>query len=200
MASARRTPITHPFPGSSPSPARGPRGLLTRNTPATDNIATLDGITYFNGTSYWAVTCVYSVSGLYTRFQRILFYAALIFTFAVRFHEWLTAVGIAFVITYSSTTAIHAIALSSQPNIGTDLDQLAVWIILQHAVFGGANFALYAPQVINIDPTLLYYSWTILLTVAIIVVEANNPRYLTGYGNNAVMIACDIYNNCNDTC
>jgi hypothetical protein len=181
-------------------PSRELNSLFARDTASSNNITILDGITYFNGTSYWAVTCVYSVSGVYTRFQRILFYAVLVFTFALRFHEWLTAVGVAFIVTYSSTTAIHAIFLCLQHNVGTDLDQLAVWPVVQPAAIGGITFALYAPHVINIDPTQLYVSWTLLLTFASIVLQANGPRFLRGFGSSAVMVACDMYYNCNDTC
>jgi len=153
-----------------------------------------------NDTTYWAVTCTYSVSGVYTRFQRILFYFAMVFTFCARFHEWLTAFGIALIVTYSTTAALHGMALSFQQNVGTDLDYFAIIATLEPGLIGGTAFALYYPQILNTDPTLMFIAWSIFLGTAVLGMSATFPRYMTGLGDSAVMVACDVDWNCNDTC
>lgn len=58
------------------------------------------------------VFCVYPVSGTYTSFQRSLFYLTTALALLGHSHEWLTAACLAFTVSYSSTAAIHALALA----------------------------------------------------------------------------------------
>ncbi|KAH7400477.1 hypothetical protein BKA64DRAFT_671930 [Cadophora sp. MPI-SDFR-AT-0126] len=153
-----------------------------------------------NDTTYWAISCAYPVSGIYTRFQRILFYVAMVFTFCASVHEWLTASGMALIVTYSTTAALHGVVLSFQQNVGTDLDYFAIQAILGPGVIGGAAFALFNPQSLSTDPKLMYKAWSVFLVTASLCMMVTYPKFAKQLGESAVMAACDVDWNCNDTC
>lgn len=65
---------------------------------------------------FYSITigCVYPVSGTYSFSARILFYGLLLFALLWRRHGWLAVAALASAMTYSATTAVHALALVSQ--------------------------------------------------------------------------------------
>jgi hypothetical protein len=58
-----------------------------------------------------AVTCVYPISGTYDFLTRILFYLLLFFALLYRRHTWVAVAALGTAMTYSATTAVHALAL-----------------------------------------------------------------------------------------
>lgn len=70
----------------------------------------------------WKVLCSYPVSGMYCKLQRILIYCVAILTFCLRFHTGITAVGVAFLMSYTTITAIHGVALSLDLHAFQDSD------------------------------------------------------------------------------
>lgn len=78
----------------------------------------------------WSIRCVYAVSGLYTRFQRILFYLVICIVFIFRSHEWLSAAGIIWLAGYVFVAAIHGLALAMSPTNGVDADLPVIFTIL----------------------------------------------------------------------
>jgi len=66
------------------------------------------------------------------------------FTFCFGFHDWLTAAGVAFIATCSSSAAIHGIGLSLQHQIGRDYDNLAIEVLVSRGSLGAVNFAIYS--------------------------------------------------------
>lgn len=79
---------------------------------------------YHADDQYLAFQCVYPLCGAYSRFQRLLYYLVMIFTFVFRFHQGLTTAGLAFILTYSGSAAIHGFFLAFAPTVGSDMDQL----------------------------------------------------------------------------
>ncbi|KAK8063394.1 hypothetical protein PG996_008046 [Apiospora saccharicola] len=120
-----------------------------------------------NGTAitieqYW---CVYPISGQYTRFQRILFYIAILFAFFTRFHHWLSSGALMFVVLYTITTAIHAIPLYLQPNVGCDSDSFAVPVVLYTAVGCSYVTVTFSPKIFNVSLRTFYRVWLVFLSV-----------------------------------
>jgi hypothetical protein len=58
-----------------------------------------------------AVTCVYPISGTYDFLTRILFYLLLFFALLYRRHTWVAVAALGTAMTYSATTAVHALTL-----------------------------------------------------------------------------------------
>jgi hypothetical protein len=75
---------------------------------------------------HWSARCLYPVSGIYTRFQRILFYLILAFIFCSRFRQWLALIGIVYFVGLTGIAAFHGIGLGLQDNIGLDADNLVL--------------------------------------------------------------------------
>jgi hypothetical protein len=156
--------------------------------------------TDYNAT-LWDVTYVYSVSGCYTFFQRILFYLVIIFVFTFRFFEWFTAAGIAFVVSLSTTAALHAMVVSLQPEVGRDLDHCALMIILTPVTLGAIVYDLYPPPVFNRNPKPLFIVWTCILSLSQACLTFNFPRFLAGLFEMSTTILCDeTATICNDNC
>jgi hypothetical protein len=61
-----------------------------------------------------SITCVYPISGSYDFLTRILFYLLLFFALLYRRHTWVAIAALGTAMTYSATTAIHALALLTQ--------------------------------------------------------------------------------------
>jgi hypothetical protein len=65
---------------------------------------------YYSGSA----TCVYPISGSYDLLTRILFYLLLVFALLYRRHTWVAIAALGTAMTYSTTTAVHALALLAQ--------------------------------------------------------------------------------------
>ena len=75
---------------------------------------TSDGWVIVNSTLFdtqW-INCYYPISEGYARTPRTLFYILVFISIVLRGHEWLAGAALASVMTYSSTAAIHALALA----------------------------------------------------------------------------------------
>ncbi|KAM7212230.1 hypothetical protein V8F06_012403 [Rhypophila decipiens] len=79
-------------------------------------------------------SCVYPVSGVYTRLQRILFYAVLAIVFIFRFHKWMLLAGSAWVAAVTVPAAVHGIALGTTQGATVDSDVVALLAILEFAL------------------------------------------------------------------
>lgn len=120
---------------------------------------------------YWWAYCLYPVSGIYTRFQRILFYLILGFIFCSRFHKWLALIGIVYFVGLTGIAACHGIGLGLQDNIGLDADNLALTVILQVAGTASLIFALYPPRSFNHNSSPFFILWCGFLSFASICIS-----------------------------
>jgi hypothetical protein len=111
------------------------------------------------------VWCVYPISGIYTQFQRILFWVVIILVLFFQFHPWLTAGAVAFAATYSVTASVHAAILSPKTSSAYDADLLAVQYILQSSISASLLCLLFSPRLFKKDVTLLYIWWCLLVLV-----------------------------------
>ncbi|KAI7782061.1 uncharacterized protein LA080_013869 [Diaporthe eres] len=80
------------------------------------------------------VHCVYPVSRSYTGLQRNLFHLTTALALLGHEHEWLTAGALAFTVSYSSTAAVHGLALAFQGDLHRDGDTLAAGAVVQWAI------------------------------------------------------------------
>jgi hypothetical protein len=90
---------------------RDPTGLNGQNFAAKFAIArTLLSDNY----NTQAISCIYPVSGSYDFLTRLLFYFLLFFALLYRRHTWVAVAALGTAMTYSATTAVHALALLTQ--------------------------------------------------------------------------------------
>jgi hypothetical protein len=61
-----------------------------------------------------SIRCAYPISGSYGYLTRVLFYMLLIFALLYRRHTWVAVAALGTAMTYSATTAVHALALLTQ--------------------------------------------------------------------------------------
>ena len=111
------------------------------------------------------VYCIYPVSGNYTSYQRNLLYLATAFALLGHAHEWLTAGTLAFIVPYSSTAAVHGIALALDGGAEHDGDLFAVGVVVRWALYTSFACALFFPRLRDRHFVLLS-SWTALLVVS----------------------------------
>ena len=150
-----------------------------------------------NATITWAVMCVYPVSGIYTRMQRILFYGAMVFVFLLRTHGWLVAVGLTFILTYSSAACIHAILLSTLSRVGPDLDILVLQGFVGVVTFAGFCYSFYSTRMTKHTIAPLFYSWTVFaLATFLIVLCSPNGITATDIANFIVAADCNVDGKC----
>lgn len=125
------------------------------------------------------VFCVYPVSGTYTSFQRSLFYLTTAVALLGHAHEWLTAACLAFAVSYSSTAAIHGLALAlfqGDSLLHHDSDFLAVDVIVHWALYASIVCALFCPQLLGRNLYVLVGAWCVLLAAAHLAVVFSSPR------------------------
>ncbi|KAJ0109359.1 uncharacterized protein J7T55_000284 [Diaporthe amygdali] len=122
------------------------------------------------------VYCVYPVSGNYTSFQRSLFYLTTAFALFGHAHEWLTAGALAFAVSYSSTAAVHGIALALQREPQYDGDIDAVGCIVPWATYASFACALFCPRLLGRNLAPLVHSWTCLLVACNLALAFNSTR------------------------
>ncbi|KAH7177065.1 hypothetical protein EDB81DRAFT_773952 [Dactylonectria macrodidyma] len=135
------------------------------------------------------VLCVYPLSGLYTPFQRILFYLLLSYGVLGRGQPWLVAGALASAMSYSGAAAIHSILLvkiSSRP-YDIDLDIYGVFAITS------TGFMLAWPLLtlsttmrrINKEVRIVIFLWTFLMLLSAILAVS------TIYAKEKVVVAPD---------
>ncbi|OBT61982.1 hypothetical protein VE03_08641 [Pseudogymnoascus sp. 23342-1-I1] len=77
------------------------------------------------------ILCVYPLSGQYSLLNRLLYYALIIFAVAGHSHPWLVTGPLAYIMTYSSTAAVHALIMAIVSENGLlDIDVLGTWAII----------------------------------------------------------------------
>ena len=154
-----------------------------------------------NTTTTWAVACVYPVNGIYTRMQRILFYAAMAFVFLLRPHEWLVPVGFKFLATYSSAACIHAILLSTLNGVGPDLDILALRAIIFMTTVAGLCYLVHSSWLSGHKTAKLFTSWIFLSFIAQIVISYSTHGVLGNLSDFIVPANCKAGGSCDvDIC
>ncbi|ORX93860.1 hypothetical protein BCR34DRAFT_594577 [Clohesyomyces aquaticus] len=155
-----------------------PTSLPVRPAPAHITHATPDG-----QLTAWTVRCGYAISGMFCQTQRLTIYIVAICIFCFRFHEWLTAVGTAYIVTYTVTTAIYGFALAVDPALGSDADFVMVGKLLGISLFMTFLFARFAPHIfkINVAPALALWAG-ITLTAFVVVMIRDNTFYSHFYG------------------
>lgn len=85
----------------------------------------------YNATVDQKVVCVYPVSSQYGLLPRLLYYTLIVVSVFPQRHFWARRCAIASALTYSSTTAIHPIALAAvSVNSVFDLDTVGVWAVV----------------------------------------------------------------------
>lgn len=77
------------------------------------------------------ILCVYPMSGQYSLLNRLLYYALIVFAVVLHSHPWLVAGPLAYIMTYSSTAAVHALIMAAVSKSGLlDIDVLGTWAII----------------------------------------------------------------------
>lgn len=155
-----------------------------------------------NGTDliYLSATCVYPISGMYTLFQRILLYIILGFIFTVRMHDWLTAGAIAYAMTYSSTAAIHGLALVFQKHSAQDFDLSAIQAVTAPSFVAAIVFLFWTPRFPYWRPRPLLTAWATLLGIAILSMVVRNFHLSSSFIASSRKTTCDSDWNCPNTC
>jgi hypothetical protein len=77
------------------------------------------------------ILCVYPLSGQYSLLNRLLYYALIVFAVVGHSHPWLVTGPLAYIMTYSSTAAVHALIMAVVSENGLlDIDVLGTWAII----------------------------------------------------------------------
>jgi hypothetical protein len=77
------------------------------------------------------ILCVYPLSGQYSLLNRLLYYALIVFAVVGHSHPWLVTGPLAYIMTYSSTAAVHALIMAVVSEKGLlDIDVLGTWAII----------------------------------------------------------------------
>ncbi|KFZ14992.1 hypothetical protein V502_05822 [Pseudogymnoascus sp. VKM F-4520 (FW-2644)] len=77
------------------------------------------------------ILCVYPLSGQYSLLNRLLYYALIVFAVVGHSHPWLVTGPLAYIMTYSSTAAVHALIMAVvSENSLLDIDVLGTWAII----------------------------------------------------------------------
>jgi hypothetical protein len=77
------------------------------------------------------IICVYPLSGQYSLLNRLLYYALIIVAVFGHSHLWLVTGPLAYVMTYSSTAAVHAVIMAGVSKNGLfDIDALGAWAVI----------------------------------------------------------------------
>ncbi|OBT77577.1 hypothetical protein VF21_04549 [Pseudogymnoascus sp. 05NY08] len=78
-----------------------------------------------------SILCVYPLSGQYSLLNRLLYYALTVFAVVGHSHPWLVTGPLAYIMTYSSTAAVHALIMAVVSENGLlDIDVLGTWAII----------------------------------------------------------------------
>lgn len=146
------------------------------------------------------VYCVYPISGTYTSPQRNLFYLTTAFALLGHAHEWLTAGCLAFTLSYSSTAAVHGLALALLQGYGgdghhghghhllhRDGDVFAVDAVVQWAMYASFVCALLCPRLLGRHLVVLVRGWCSLLVAARLALTFSTPRLTAGLAASFVL-------------
>ncbi|KAF2688104.1 hypothetical protein K458DRAFT_385674 [Lentithecium fluviatile CBS 122367] len=180
---ARATPLSTPISLSVPSVS------IHRERSTSDEELTA-----------WTVRCGYAISGMFCATQRLTVYIIAICIFCFRFHEWLTAVGTAYLVTYTVTTAIYGIALAADPAVGSDADFVRIGRLLTISVFMTFLFVRFAPHIFknNVKSTLML--WVGITLLAWIIVAARENAFWSQFYRVRGVEVCNSAGLCVDTC
>lgn len=139
------------------------------------------------------VVCGYEISGMYCKMQRMLFYIVAIITFCFCFHKWLTAIGVAYCVTYSIVTSLHIFSLSV-----TDSDALIALELCAVSATIAMNFMLFTPRKVAHRMRIALFGWCLFPIMAM---SISVIRYTHGYVAVAVEVcSLNTDDDCMDTC
>lgn len=147
--------------------------------------------------------CVYPISGTYTSLQRNLFYITTALALLGHAHEWLTAACLAFTVSYSSTAAIHGLALAlfqGDSPLHHDSDFLAVGAIVSWALYASIVCALFCPQLLGRNLYVLVRAWCALLAAAHLALVLSSPRLVRDIAASLVLSRRDKDGQWSDPC
>lgn len=145
------------------------------------------------------VYCVYPVSGNYTSYQRNLLYLATAFALLGHAHEWLTAGTLAFIAAYSSTAAVHGMALAFDGGGQHDGDLFAAGVVVRWALYTSFACAVFFPRLRDRHFGLLA-CWSFLLVVSNFVQAFALPRLVRDMDGSIVLSVRDGGGRWSDPC
>jgi hypothetical protein len=147
----------------------------------------------------YEVTCGYQISGPYNKLQRFLFYAVSIVVFCFRFHKWLTVVGVGFLLTYTTTAAIHGLILVCIQD-GADLDFLATKQIVTVASVTATNLMFFAPRIFRTHLRGTFIGWSIVLYTVYLLQLILAWNFLDNHIRHTALEVCHEDGNCMNSC
>ncbi|KAF2468346.1 uncharacterized protein BDR25DRAFT_56656 [Lindgomyces ingoldianus] len=148
----------------------------------------------------WTVRCGYAISGMFCTTQRYTVYFIAVGTLLFRFHDWLTAIGVAYLITYTVTTAIYGAALALDPAIGTDADYVMIGNILLISAMITWLFLRFARHIFKVSGKTTLWLWYCIIVVAFIIVEARRSTFWSHFYRVRAVEVCNSSNLCLNTC
>ena len=146
------------------------------------------------------VWCAYPISGIYTQFQRILFWVVTILILFFQLHPWLTAGALAYAVTYSITAAIHAIFLGFKATSVYDADLLALQVVTQSSFFASILCVLFSPPIFNANVTPFYRWWCLVLYLARCAMSTVGIRTIWSIEEYTIPSNCTWRASCGDPC
>lgn len=146
------------------------------------------------------VWCVHPISGMYTQFQRILFWVIIIQVLFFQFHQWLVVGSIALAATYSFTASIHAVALGTHGNSSSDGDLMALQVILQSSIFASLLCLLFCPRLFKRNIEQFWIYWCLLIFLARLIQQVKASEIIWGLEDDTIPVSCSPQGLCPNPC
>lgn len=124
---------------------------------------------YNAATDQGKITCVYPISGQYGLMPRLLYYFLLLFAVLARRQVWLMAGALGSALTFSGSSALHAVALAatrSRPLL--DMDSFAIWAIVSSGSLSGRLFFDWSETLRKSPARPVFRIWGFLMIVGVI--------------------------------
>jgi uncharacterized membrane protein YhaH (DUF805 family) len=161
---------------------------------------------YYNHTRYsdqnWAlpVVCEWPISGMYSRLNRLLYYALLTFALVWRHHEWLIAGALAFATTYSGAAAVQAWVqfgvVSKYGDSAGDNDNEAIMGILAAALLLAVPLINWSRTLrrLRARPILIYWAIIVFVGYLLVIIAEKETEYQSGWNGHAYgLMMCDTH-------
>jgi hypothetical protein len=114
------------------------------------------------------IVCVYPISGSYGLLPRLLYYVTLVLAIFGRNQEWLVIGALASALTYSGTSALHAMSLCTSRKEVFDLDISGTWAILSTGAVAYITFINWSTTLRNSRARIVMICWGALIGLGII--------------------------------
>ncbi|PVF99523.1 hypothetical protein CPB86DRAFT_872584 [Serendipita vermifera] len=114
------------------------------------------------------IMCVYPMSGQYGRLTRVMLYLLLVSAPLAQNYFWLIAGLLAYVMTYTATTAFHAVVLAFAPKRNVDLDAFATLTVLSCAILGSTPMAWWSSTLGSTEFRAIFRVWRIVLIIGLV--------------------------------